>query len=154
MFFNRNAFRKDMFWHTDLVFLQTNAFKHRCFYRGVPLPAGAFTHRQAGSGRHFHTDAFTQRCLYTGMLLHTSTCAFTRWFLWHRVAFTPRSFYTHSHIVFMHLPFTHRYLMIFVPRGVFLHNFLTERCFYMWVLLDLDTFRQRNSYMGEAGDTV
>ena len=48
----RDAFRKDMFWHTAVVLLQTNAFMHRCFYTGMLLPAGAITHRCAGISTH------------------------------------------------------------------------------------------------------
>ena len=133
--------------------LCTGAFTQGCFYTQELLHTDARVYR--------HKDAFTQRCFYTGTLSHTSTCVL------HGILLTQSSLctqkflqkYSYAEMVpiqeytstgacsFLHTD-------IFTERW-FLHRLIfTERCFYMWVLLDLDTFRQRNSYMGEAGDTV
>ena len=145
---HRDAFRRDMFshthTHTNLVLLHTNAFMHRCFFTGMLLFAGAFTHRCAGISTH--------RCLYTAMLSHRnsfthycSTCVFYTGFLLtqsslhtqklYRNTLTRYGSYTGIHcteVFFYTGTFTKRW---FLPQ-VF---FFTKGCFYTRVLLDCDT---------------
>ena len=137
---HRDAFHKDMFWHTYLVLSQTNAFMHRCFYSGMLLPAGDFSHKRAGISTH--------RCPQAAMLVHWNAYnAFTRGFFWHRVAFTFRSFCRNTLHAFVQRCLLHT---AFCTKRCFLHSLFAEICFYTWVLLDEDTFGQRNSSMGEA----
>ena len=165
MLTHRDAFAHGCFY-TEMLFAKTcfhthahklGAFTHKCLHAQVLFYRDAFIRRSfcTQMRRHFYTDAFTQRCFHTGILLHTTVAHvfFTRGFSWHKVSFTHRSFYRNT------LTRYGSYTGIHLYRGVFLHRyfctvFFTKGCFCTRVLLDCDTFRQRNSHMGEAGNTV
>ena len=160
---------------TQRCFSQRHVFTHTrtqtwCFYTQMPSCTGAFLqgcfylqellHTDAQA--FLHTDAFTQRCFHTGILLHTTVAHvfFYTGFLLTQSSLHTQKLYRNT------LTRYGSYTGIHLYRGVFLHRyfykkvifaqvfFFTEGCFYTRVLLDCDTFRQRNSHMGEAGNTV
>ena len=160
---------------TQRCFSQRHVFRHTrtqtwCFYTQMPSCTGAFLqgcfysqellHTDAQA--FLHTDAFTQRCFHTGILLHTTVAHvfFYTGFLLTQSSLHTQKLYRNT------LTRYGSYTGIHLYRGVFLHRyfykkvifaqvfFFTKGCFYTRVLLDCDTFRQRNSHMGEAGNTV
>ena len=132
-FYTEMLFAKYTCFDTNLVLLQTNAFMHRCFYTGMLLTRRSFyTDAQV----FLHTDAFAQWCFYTAECFYTtSTCAFTRGFFWHKVAFTHRSFYTnalYAEMVPTRNAFIQRRLLhtdICTKEVFFCTVFFAERCF-------------------------
>ena len=127
-YFHRGVFTKTCFYTGVCTYtcmspqkvLHANTFPYKCFGTGMLLHK-KLLHADARVLQH--TDAFTQQCCYRGMLSH----AFTQGFLWHKIAFTRRNFYSKysSAEMLLHRKYmcTFFFSQMLLQRGFFWHEY-------------------------------